>query len=384
MYDGPADTRIMLGNTMLRHLVELAASATGADSAELVILGDPELRLSCGVGSIGGDQCWSEQVQLAGTVDDVSGVDERVSSFFSIPVTGPSAESGWIAVAHSDPGQLSDAALESLGRVATLIEERLDRTVERIRLDQLGSVLRANQQELKVARDQLAATNTDLEQFAYIAAHELVAPLRSVAIYAEVLGGLIPDLDTETADRARECSNAIRSGVTLMNQQVQYLLEFSRAESDATQIEPVDLQDVVTSALDTLSDSLTAAGATVDVDDLPVVAGREVPLQSVFANLIKNAVSYRHPDRQLHLEITSQVTDGGCRIKLSDNGVGIEADDQSRIFQLFERATSTEGGTGIGLALSRRIVEAYGGEIGVEQGSPVGSVFWLELPAAAA
>lgn len=367
---------------MLRHLVELAVTSTGADSAELVILGDPEFRLSAGAGSIGGHEDWALQAHIDGDVHNVVGAETRVQSLITIPVTGPSAESGWISVAHTEAGKLSDTALDSLGRVATLIEERLDRTVERIRLDQLGSVLRANQQDLKVARDQLAATNTDLEQFAYIAAHELVSPLRSVAIYAEVLERLVPDDDTESTDRARQCADAIRSGVTTMNQQVQYLLEFSRAQGDATTVEPVDLTKVVNSALDTLSEPLDAADAIVTVDDLPVVAGREVPLQSVFANLIKNAVNYRHPDRQLHLEISAATTSNGCRIMVSDNGVGIDSGDRARVFQLFERASTESPGTGIGLALSRRIIEAYGGEIGVDEGSPVGSVFWMELPEA--
>ena len=368
---------------MLRHLVELAASSTGADSAELVILGDPEFRLHAGASSIGGHEDWAIHAQLAGHVRDVLGAADGVRSLLTIPVTGPSAESGWLAVAHHGADQLSDEALDSLGRVATLIEERLDRTVERIRLDQLGSVLRANQQELKVARDQLAASNTDLEQFAYIAAHELVSPLRSVAIYAEVLERLVPDDDSQSGERARQCANAIRSGVTTMNQQVQYLLEFSRTQGDATWVEPVDLDRVVKSALDTLAEPLQAAGAEVTVKDLPIVSGREVPLQSVFANLIKNAVNYRHPDRPLQLDIRAEVTpDRNYRIMLTDNGVGIDSDDRARVFQLFERASTDAEGTGIGLALSRRIIEAYGGELGVDEGSPVGSVFWMELPEA--
>lgn len=168
-----------------------------------------------------------------------------------------------------------------------------------------------------------------------------------------------------------------------MNQQVQYLLEFSRTQGTASSTEPVDVGDVVHSALDTLADSLEEANAVITVEEMPTVIAREVPLQSVFANLIKNAVTYRHPDRQLKLTISSETEDGNCRISIADNGVGIDAEDRSRVFQLFERASTDAPGTGIGLALSRRIVEAYGGEIGIEEDSPVGSTFWLELPAAA-
>lgn len=369
---------------MLRHLVELACSATGADTAELVILGDPEFRLHAGTGNVGGHPSWADSVQIGDTdTAHIEGAATEAHGLIAVPITGPSAESGWLAVANNSKVDLAASSVESLGRVATLIEERLDRTVERIRLDQLGSVLRANQEELKVARDQLAATNTDLEQFAYIAAHELVSPLRSVAIYAEVLERLIPQDDSDTADQARRCADAIRSGVTTMNQQVQYLLEFSRTQGTASSTEPVDVGDVVHSALDTLADSLEEANAVITVEEMPTVIAREVPLQSVFANLIKNAVTYRHPDRQLKLTISSETEDGNCRISIADNGVGIDAEDRSRVFQLFERASTDAPGTGIGLALSRRIVEAYGGEIGIEEDSPVGSTFWLELPAAA-
>ena len=374
------DYLLMPANSMLRHLVELARTATDAEAAELVILGEAEFRLVAGEQTIGGEELWSVQPNLAGAVNETRSVTTDYTSLLSIPITGPSAESGWIAVASRGSGSLSDSALESLTRVASLIEERLDRTVERIRLDQLGAVLRANQDELRIARDQLAATNTDLEQFAYIAAHELVSPLRSVALYAEVLQRLVPEDADETSDQARQCADAIRSGVTGMSQQVSYLLDFSRAQTSASAVEAVDLTDVVNSALDTLAEPLDEADAIVTVGDLPVVTGREVPLQSVFANLIKNAVNYRHPDRRLELEIASTDTQDGTRVTLTDNGVGIDSADHARVFQLFERASSDTPGTGIGLALSRRIIEAYGGEIGVEVGSPVGTVFWLELP----
>ncbi len=374
----------MAAHSMLRHLVELAKSATGADSAELVILGEPEFRVLAGDLSIGGSERWSEQVQVGCTTEQLEDLVDDFHSVMSVPITGPSAEPGWLAVAHTEPGGLSETSTDSLDRVATLIEERLDRTVERIRLDQLGSVLRANQEDLKVARDQLAASNTDLEQFAYIAAHELVSPLRSVAIYAEVLESLVPNDGSGASDRARECADAIRSGVTTMNQQVQYLLEFSRAEQTATKLETVDLANVVSSALETLAEPLREVDATVSVGEMPKVQGREVPLQSVFANLIRNAVNYRHPDRRLELQISSEASNGSYRILVTDNGLGIDSADHSRVFQLFERASTDSPGTGIGLALSRRIVEAYGGEIGVDDSSERGSVFWLELPQAKA
>lgn len=365
--------------SMLQQLVELARSATNAVSVELVLLGDPAFRLHSGDHELGFDQEWATTPQLDQETVSPSCAN-WVCSFVSIPITGPSAEAGWIAVAN-DGEAFSDCDIESTQRIAVLVEQHLDQNTERSRMDQLSAVLRTNQEELQSARDQLAAANADLEQFAYLAAHELVAPLRSVSVYAEVLKSLAAD-GPSSVDQMQQCTDAISDGVSTMNRQIQYLLEFSRAQGIGTDLSPIDLTNVISSAIDTLAEPIEEAKAIIRIGNLPHVPGREIPLQSVFANLIGNAVNYRHPSRQLEIDIRSEVADGECRITISDNGVGIDGADSSRIFQLFERASTTASGTGIGLALTRRIIEAHGGEIGVEPGSPSGSVFWIELPEA--
>lgn len=366
--------------SVLQQLVELVRSATSAVSAELVLLGDPAFHLQSGDHQIGFDEHWAGLIKLDQDVIP-AGCNDWVQSFVSIPVTGPSAEAGWISVASDVRGHFTPCAVESTQRIAELIEHHLDQNTERSRVDQISAVLHTNQEELKTTRDQLAAANADLEQFAYLAAHELVAPLRSVSVYAEVLRSLATDEDS-SATHMQQCTDAISEGVTTMNKQIQYLLEFSRAQDIGTDLRPIDLTTVISTAIDTLAEPIEEANAIIRIGDLPYVPGREIPLQSVFANLIGNAVNYRHPSRQLEIDIRSEVNNGECRITVSDNGVGVDGEDSSRIFQLFERASTTASGTGIGLALTRRIVEAHGGEIGVEPGSPSGSVFWIELPEA--
>ena len=167
-----------------------------------------------------------------------------------------------------------------------------------------------------------------------------------------------------------------------MTRQVQALLELSNNELDADSAVPIELNMVVGAALDTLAQPLDEVGGQIHVDELPTVLAAPVPLQSVFANLFRNAIRYRSPDRPLRVRVTSSSTATGHRIEVADNGTGVAEVDKARIFEMFERASTSEDGSGIGLALSRKIVSLFGGTIGVESGATHGSVFWLEFPVA--
>lgn len=168
-----------------------------------------------------------------------------------------------------------------------------------------------------------------------------------------------------------------------MSTQVQSLLELSSVNATATTLEPVELSEAVGNALDTLAPQLEEANANITVEALPIVLGQLVPLQGVFANLVSNSLRYSHADRQLEIEVSASATTTHTRVTVRDNGVGVTEADADRIFGLFERASTTTDGTGIGLALSRRIVESFGGRIGVTSGIEEGSEFWVELSNAA-
>lgn len=374
------------GLAALRQLVELAHSSTGASATKLVLLGEKPFHINIGEGNLDVQQDLSDTV--IGSASELNEVHpDWIQSFISVPLTGPGAEAGWLAIASDRADAFDERMSDSVTRISSLIEQHLDRTVEHVRIDQLSATLQNNRQQLQFAKEQLAATNSELEQFAYIAAHELVAPLRTVSIYAEVLENICGDspVDGEQTEvkmaRARQCTTAIRAGVTAMNERVQYLLDFSKAAEIASTLEPVDLDLVVHSALDTLAGHLEESDAVVNIGELPQVNGRITPLQSVFANLIANAVNYRDPDRQLVIDIRSELRGNNCRITVQDNGVGIDESDRTRVFQLFERASVNTSGSGIGLALTRRIVEAHGGTIGITDSPPVhGTAFWIDLP----
>ncbi len=365
----------------LEHLVRLACFSVNADRAEFIMGDEPRLRVAASVGDnqspIHVPQSFFSGPKCGSTADFDTLRDVDFGSIVSIPVTGPSAESGWLVAVHSEPNGLSPNAPAILQSTVALIESQLDRSVERTRLDQLSEVLRTNQSALQLAQTRLEMSNTELEQFAYIAAHELLSPLRSVVVYAELLQTNLGTLD---ASQMLACANEIRKGVSLMDQQLRHLLELSRTQQDAADPEPVDLGVIVRDALKALQRVVDDAGATVHVGELPIVSGRPVLLQSVFSNLIANAVKYHAPDRDPVIKIVAEQDESGILIHVEDNGQGIVPENRERVFALFERASSDTPGSGIGLGLSRRIVEAFGGTIAYTEAEQGGSIFTIRFP----
>lgn len=365
----------------LEHLVQLACSSVHAERAELIIGDEPALRIAVPASD---DARRIEapdgffDVPRFGNVADLDQLgDTTYGAIVSVPITGPSAEAGWLVAVHPEPNGLAADSPTLLQSAVALIEAHLDRGVERIRLDQLSEVLRNNQTALQLAQTRLEMSNSELEQFAYIAAHELLSPLRSVVVYAELLDSNLGGLD---AEQMHACAKEIRQGVSLMDQQLQHLLELSSTQQDAADPVPVDLDVIVRDALDALERVLDDAHATVQVGTLPIVSGRPVLLQSVFSNLITNAVKYHAPGREPIISISAEQDDAGTKIHVEDNGQGITPENQERVFALFERASTDTPGSGIGLGLSRRIVEAFGGSIAYREADEGGSIFTISFP----
>lgn len=375
--------------SIFNQLIGITRAAAAAPYAEFTLIDEPAMRWFDGdfdswlqpgeTFSVIAPLLIGDRLAESSAEHALDGLADWVRSFAILPITGASAESGYILLASDEPN--ADASwLDLLLSSAAIIEERLDRTVEQRRIDQMAARLRTNQTELRAAHTRLEVANKELEQFAYIAAHELVAPMRAVAIYAEVLEDLAQEATDDVSQTAQACARSIRDGVSLMTQQVQYLLELSQGHADPAAVEAIDLHDVVSNALDTLAPTLNEADAVVNVGDLAVIHGKAVPLQSVFANLFSNAVRYRDPERDLVLDVRSEAEGNDIVITVTDTGSGVDEADSHRIFQLFERASVDPAGAGIGLALSRRIVESFGGEMGVRSAEPVGASFWMRFP----
>jgi PAS domain S-box-containing protein len=235
---------------------------------------------------------------------------------------------------------------------------------------------------LRIQACELERSNADLEQFAYVASHDLREPLRQVSSYVSLLERRYgQSLDQD----GRDFINFAREGAQRMNQLVIDLLEFSRIGHDKLPLEVVPLSEVTREAIALLRSTIADSGAVVrSSDDLPAILAVRAELVRLFQNLIGNAIKYRSPDRVPEVEISAHLAGSEWVIQVADNGIGIDPEFRDKIFGIFQRLHTRDKfeGTGIGLAICKKIVERMGGRIWVESRPGAGSIFLIALPLA--
>jgi PAS domain S-box-containing protein len=228
--------------------------------------------------------------------------------------------------------------------------------------------------------DDLDASNRELEQFAYVASHDLREPLRMVNSYIGLLERRYASLFDQDA---REFIAFARDGAKRMDGMILDLLEYSRVGRIGDPLAPVALGDIVETAIGNLGLNIVESGATVTVaEGLPTPMGSWSELVRLMQNLIGNAVKYRHPQRPPVVSVGVAEGDGEWVISVTDNCIGIDPQFFDRIFSIFQRLHTRDQyeGTGIGLAICRKIVLRYGGRIWVESQPDEGSTFFFTLP----
>lgn len=227
---------------------------------------------------------------------------------------------------------------------------------------------------------ELTAKNDELERFGYSVAHDLKAPLVTIGSYTALLR---EDVAEGCMDRVTEDLGHIHDAVGRMHQLIDDLLELSRSGRTVGESSAVDLNKVVADTLILLDGDIRQTGAEIVTSgDLPVINGDAARLRQVLQNLLQNAIKYREPGHPPRIEISWVMqTDGVVQVAIRDNGRGIAPVDQTRIFDLFERAGSDVEGVGAGLTLARRIMNKHGGDILIESAGPGnGSTFALQFP----
>ena len=233
---------------------------------------------------------------------------------------------------------------------------------------------------LQQAADELARSNKELEQFAYIVSHDLQEPLRAVASFLQLLE---VRFGQALGEKPREYIAFATDGAQRMSRLIQDLLDYSRIQRGNRKLAPVDMNAVFDQALANCAASIQEARAAVTRDDLPTVLGDRPQLGQLLQNLVGNAVKFRRPDVRPEVHVSATREDGQWAFQVRDNGIGIPADQADRVFQIFQRLHRREEypGTGIGLAVCKKIVEQHGGRIGVESTPGEGSCFHFTLPA---
>ncbi len=237
-----------------------------------------------------------------------------------------------------------------------------------------------SEQRLATQAEELSRSNSDLEQFAYVASHDLREPLRQVASYVSLLErryGKLLDKD------GLDFIGFARDGAERMNQLIIDLLDFSRIGHQAQPYEDVFLSKVIDDACANLASRIEEAKALISRDDeLPVIPGVRGDLIRLFQNLIGNALKYRAPDRAPVITVSARLLDNEWVVTVADNGIGIDPQYFDKIFGIFQRLHTRDKfeGTGIGLAICKKIIERMGGRIWVESTPNQGSRFHLSLP----
>jgi PAS domain S-box-containing protein len=234
---------------------------------------------------------------------------------------------------------------------------------------------------LKRTAAHLSRSNAELEQFAYAASHDLQEPLRTVVSATQVLA---KDFGDKLEPDARQWVMFATQGAKRMQTLLNALLDYARLGASRKSPERVDCRRIYETTVADLRTAIAESNAEVTADSLPVVLGDTVQLRQVFQNLIANAIKFRCNDRPPRIHVCAEQRDNEWRITIRDNGVGIDPKNFGRLFVLFQRLHSGQQyrGTGIGLAICKKIVEHHGGRIGVESVPGQGSTFYFTLPVA--
>lgn len=233
--------------------------------------------------------------------------------------------------------------------------------------------------ERKKLEDELRRSNNELEQFAYVASHDLQEPLRTIASFTQLLARRYQGKLDKDAD---EFIDYIVEASVRMKQQIEDLLEFSRVITKGGEFKRFNVKEVLKEIISNLKILINENDVEISCDHLPEVYADPQQIGRLFQNLIINSIKFRNPDVPPKIHISSKKEGDQYVFNLSDNGIGIEPEYKDKIFTIFQRLHTREvyPGTGIGLAVAKKIVERHGGHIWVESQFGKGSTFYFTIP----
>jgi signal transduction histidine kinase len=283
----------------------------------------------------------------------------------------------------NDASRRQLALLEPLGNVSLL--ERPLRVVTLVsavrialRTRERQFQLRDNFTERTRLVEELERSNSELAQFAHIVSHDLQAPIRMVKIFTELLGKTLGEqLDSKTA----KYLSTIQEGASTMETLVRSLLNYATVGQEPLSPSNVELRSVVTAVVETLAPNIQELQAKVTCGSLPLVYGDSIQLRQLMQNLIGNALKYSKPGAPPRINISALEFGHRWKVSVSDNGPGIPAEFHDKVFLPLKRLHGNNiAGTGMGLAVCRKIVERHGGEIWVDSAPGNGATFSFTLP----
>lgn len=250
---------------------------------------------------------------------------------------------------------------------------------DNIELKETQKQLRENQEAMAGYIAELNRSNQELQQFAYVASHDLQEPVRKLMFYSDYLlqkyGGVIDRKGTDFLSN-------MQSGAQRMRALIQDLLTFSQIDKQTIEFSPVDLNQVAAEAMQDLEITIEEKKAKLDIEKLPVIQGDKGMMRQLFENIISNSIKYSNPDTLPMIQIRCSRQNGSHVIAFKDNGIGFNEKYLPQMFTLFQRLhnKSEYEGTGLGLAICRKIIEMHRGTIWAEGSEGVGATFYISLP----
>ncbi len=341
----------------------------------------PRLEVGPSHGSCGTDVRREELVVVADVARDPLWASTRdvaarfgIRAVSSMPIVGGRKVVGTIALYFATPRPPTSRELTLLRALAGLAGIAIVRGAEENALRQAHAEL---ERKVTERTSELRRSNQDLEQFAYVASHDLQEPLRMVAGFTQLLARRYQSVLDE---KANQYIHYAVDGVERMQQLIQGLLEYSRV-GRSQPVEPVSCEEAFARAITSLRHSIQRVQAVVTRDSLPTVPGSLTQLTQLFQNLIANALKF-HGAEPPRIHVSAERNESEWLLTFRDNGIGIDPRHAERVFAIFQRLHTREEypGTGIGLAICKRIVERHGGRIWVDSQPGQGAAFHLTLP----
>jgi len=297
-----------------------------------------------------------------------------ISKIFQTVITTPIKE---LANVAKDVAERKDYSM----RVASVADQVGQDEIGLLRatFNHMLETIESRDENLVRQAEELGRSNQDLEQFAYISSHDLQEPLRKVSTYAQMLKEQYKD--TKDPNTSKYVAN-ITGSAARMRTLIQDVLAYSQLNKPDPAMEQMDLTDTLKQVLNEMDDFLKEKKATVEFDSLPTIRANPSQMYQLFQNLITNAVKFHRPGARPAVQISSKKTGDGWIISVQDNGIGISEKYHNVIFKVFQRLNRREefSGTGIGLAICKKIVERLGGRIWVESQPDKGSTFFFSVP----
>lgn len=342
------------------------------------------INIAIGAGIVGAVAESGEASIIADTTTDSRYIeDDRArASEITVPMVVKGKVVGVIDSENSQKNFFTEEHLSILKSIAYIAAIKIDEYKTRDKLDKyrlnLESIVSERTDEISKSLKALKLSNENLRQFGYFVSHDLREPLRNITTYLNLIKRYLGEKQTDEID---EMMNFTLEGAKRMDMLINNIQAFTMLGKESQNIDQIFMPDLIMSVKQNLSVLILEQNAKVIYSGLNEIKTDKGLLSLVLQNLIQNAIKYRHTDRSPDIRVSSELAETSIQISVSDNGIGINEENQEMIFNLFSRVkTSSIRGSGIGLATCKRIIDHLGGVIVVSSVPGEGSVFSFSIP----